>query len=55
MIAGPQCLITTLPMPTGWWVIGRTPLRVLDADAEQPFLFDPGDRVRFTRIGAGGM
>ncbi|WBH16257.1 5-oxoprolinase subunit B family protein [Sphingomonas radiodurans] len=52
MIAGPQCLITTLPMPTGWWVIGRTPLRVLDAAAEKPFRFEPGDRVRFTRIAA---
>lgn len=51
MVAGPQCLITTLPMPTGWWVIGRTPLRVLDADADRPFLFEPGDRVRFTRVG----
>ena len=50
MIAGAQCLITTLPMPTGWWVIGRTALRVLDTDAERPFLFDPGDRVRFTRV-----
>ena len=50
MIAGAQCLITTLPMPTGWWVIGRTAVRVLDADAERPFLFDPGDRVRFTRV-----
>ena len=50
MVAGPQCLITTLPMPTGWWVIGRTPLRVLDAAAARPFRFEPGDRVRFTRI-----
>lgn len=55
MVAGPQCLITTLPMPTGWWVIGRTPLRVLDAAADRPFLFEPGDRVRFTRIGAEAL
>lgn len=55
MVAGPQCLITTLPMPTGWWVIGRTPLRVLDAAAEHPFLFEPGDRVRFTRVGAEAL
>jgi inhibitor of KinA len=55
MVAGPQCLITTLPMPTGWWVIGRTPLRVLAADADRPFLFDPGDRVRFTRVGAEAL
>ena len=52
MIAGPQCLITTLPMPTGWWVIGRTPLLVLDATADKPFRFEPGDRVRFTRSAA---
>ncbi len=52
MIAGPQCLITTLPMPTGWWVIGSTPLRVLDATADKPFRFEPGDRVRFTRSAA---
>ena len=47
IIAGPQCLITTLPMPTGWWVIGRTSLAVLDPLAERPFLFDPGDTIRF--------
>ncbi len=50
IIAGPQCLITTLPMPTGWWVIGRTPLAVLDATGERPFRFDPGDTIRFERI-----
>ncbi len=49
MIAGGQCLITTLPMPTGWWVIGHTDFRVLDPDAGQPFRFAPGDRVRFVR------
>ncbi len=55
MIAGAQCLITTLPMPTGWWVIGRTPLRVLDTDARRPFLFEPGDRVRFVRVGGEAL
>jgi inhibitor of KinA len=47
MIAGGQCLITTLPMTTGWWVIGHTDFRVLDPEAEQPFRLAPGDRVRF--------
>ncbi|MCD2315520.1 allophanate hydrolase subunit 1 [Sphingomonas sp. IC-11] len=55
MVAGPQCLITTLPMPTGWWVIGRTPLRVLDPASERPFLFEAGDRVRFTRVGLAAL
>lgn len=49
MIAGGQCLITTLPMPTGWWVIGQTRVPVLRLDATEPFLFQPGDRVRFVR------
>jgi inhibitor of KinA len=49
MIAGGQCLITTLPMPTGWWVIGQTEVQVLRIDDPEPFLFRPGDRVRFVR------
>lgn len=51
IIAGAQCLVTTLTMPTGWWVIGRSPTRILTGDAARPFLFDVGDRVRFRRIG----
>lgn len=51
IIAGPQCLITTLQMPTGWWVIGRTEAVILDPAREQPFLFDPGDVIRFERAG----
>ena len=51
VIAGPQCLVTTLAMPTGWWIIGRSPTRILRGeDADRPFLFDVGDRVRFRRI-----
>ncbi len=50
IIAGTQCLITTLDMPTGWSVIGRSPTRILPTDLDEPFLFDPGDEVRFVRI-----
>lgn len=50
IIAGPQCLVTTLAMPTGWWVIGRSPDRILDATSDRPFRFDIGDRVRFRRL-----
>ena len=50
MIAGGQCLITTLPMPTGWWVLGQTRTPVLQLAAAEPFLFQPGDRVRFRAI-----
>lgn len=50
MIAGPQCLVTTLKMPTGWSILGRSPTEVLTQDPSRPFLFDVGDRVRFRRI-----
>ncbi|MEE8601921.1 5-oxoprolinase subunit B family protein [Euzebya tangerina] len=50
IIAGPQCLVTTVRMPTGWSIIGRSPTRILRPDSDRPFLFDPGDRVRFTRV-----
>jgi inhibitor of KinA len=50
LIAGPQCLVTTLTMPTGWSIIGRSPTRILTHDERAPFLFGVGDRVRFGRI-----
>lgn len=50
IIAGPQCLITTIEMPTGWSIIGRSATRVLRPDAAEPFLFDVGDRVVFERV-----
>jgi inhibitor of KinA len=55
IIAGAQCLITTLTMPTGWWVIGRSPTAVLTGDPLRPFLFDVGDRVVFRRVGLDAM
>ena len=50
IIAGAQCLVTTLTMPTGWWRLGRSPAKILTGDEAAPFLFDVGDRVRFTRL-----
>lgn len=50
LIAGPQCLVTTIKMPTGWWIIGKSPTRVLTGDDDDPFLFDVGDPVVFRRV-----
>lgn len=50
IIAGPQCIVTTLTMPTGWWRIGRSPTRILGSDEKRPFLLDVGDGVKFSRI-----
>ena len=49
IIAGPQCIVTTLKMPTGWWIIGSSPTKILRPGPE-PFLFNVGDRVKFHRI-----
>ena len=36
--------------PSGWHVIGATPVRLFDAAWEQPSLLAPGDAVQFTPI-----
>lgn len=46
-IAGPQTGIYPIDSPGGWRIIGWTPLVLFDPAREQPFLFQPGDAVRF--------
>jgi inhibitor of KinA len=36
--------------PAGWYVIGRTPLKIIDYRREKPWLLDYGMRVRFYPI-----
>lgn len=50
IIAAGQCIVTTLTMPTGWWIIGHSPTLILDPSGPRPFLFDVGDRVQFRRV-----
>ena len=50
-IAGLQTGIYGLSTPGGWRLIGRTPLMMLDLNRQPPTLLQPGDRVRFVRIG----
>jgi KipI family sensor histidine kinase inhibitor len=50
MIAGGQALITTLAMPTGWHVLGRTPERFFSLDRDPVFLAAVGDEVRFDSV-----
>lgn len=47
MVAGPQCLITTLTMPTGWWRIGMTTTNPLNIKSNKPFQFGVGDTLVF--------
>jgi len=46
-IAGLQTGIYPLDSPGGWRIIGHTPLVLFDPNRASPFLFRPGDTVRF--------
>ena len=49
-IAGSQTGIYPLDSPGGWHLIGWTPLKLFDPTSESPFLFTPGDIVKFTPL-----
>ncbi len=46
-IAGAQTGIYPIDSPGGWQIIGHTSLRLFDLSATEPFVFAPGDTVRF--------
>jgi len=50
LIAGGQALIASIAMPTGWYVLGRTPARVFDPARARPFLTDAGDDLVFEQV-----
>jgi inhibitor of KinA len=46
-IAGSQTGIYPVDSPGGWHILGWTPLKLFDPMRESPFLFAPGDTVKF--------
>lgn len=49
-IAGQQTGIYSVESPGGWQIIGRTPLKLYDADREKPILLRAGQSIRFKPI-----
>ena len=49
-IAGAQTGIYPTETPGGWRLIGRTPLRMFDPEAQPPTRVEAGDAVRFEQI-----
>ena len=49
-IGGNQTGVYPLPSPGGWNLIGRTPMRMFQADRDPPTRLHAGDRVRFRPI-----
>jgi inhibitor of KinA len=52
LIAGGQALIASVPMPTGWYDIGRTPAVLFDPKHSPPVLVEIGDEIAFEPIDA---
>lgn len=49
-IGGSQTGIYSVDSPGGWRIIGRTPLKLFDANVDPPTLLRLGDRVRFKPV-----
>jgi KipI family sensor histidine kinase inhibitor len=49
-IASTLSVIHPIENPTGWHVIGATPIRLFDPAWRQPSLLSPGDAVRFEPV-----
>ncbi|TBW40269.1 allophanate hydrolase subunit 1 [Siculibacillus lacustris] len=52
MIAGGMAAVASVPMPTGWWVIGRSAERMFALGREPAFLVAAGDTLRFEAVDA---
>jgi 5-oxoprolinase (ATP-hydrolysing) subunit B len=50
-IGGIQAAIFSIPAPSGWHLLGKTPVRPFDIRREAPFLMEIGDLVHFEPIG----
>jgi inhibitor of KinA len=50
-LGGQQCCVYSVESPGGYWIIGRTPVRLYDPERPEPVLLKPGDTVRFRPIG----
>jgi KipI family sensor histidine kinase inhibitor len=46
-IAGSQTGIYSVTSPGGWRLIGWTSINLFDPHSDSPFLFSPGDEVKF--------
>ena len=52
-IGGAQTGIFSIAAPSGWHMLGRSPVRVFDPRRAEPFLLAAGDSVRFAPIDHG--
>ncbi len=51
-IGGIQAVVASIEAPSGWHLLGRTPVRAFMPGRDPVFLFAAGDRVRFEPVDA---
>ncbi|WP_110684894.1 5-oxoprolinase subunit PxpB [Salinicola aestuarinus] len=54
-IGGQQTAVSSVEAPSGWHLLGRTPLRTFDAGREPPILIEAGDSICFEAIDGDGF
>ena len=52
MIGGGLAAVATVPMPTGWYVLGATPARLYAPERDPSFVVAAGDLIRFEPVDA---
>ncbi len=50
LIGGVQGVVLSMATPTGFYMLGRTPVRPFDRRRPEPALFRPGDAIRFRPV-----
>lgn len=55
MIGGGLAAVATVPMPTGWYVMARTPERLYAPARDPAFLVESGDTLRFEAVDAAAF
>jgi inhibitor of KinA len=51
-VTGRLCAVYPWSSPGGWHLVGRTPVRLFDASADEPALLAPGDEVLWQPVDA---
>lgn len=55
MVGGGLAAVATVPMPTGWYVLGATPARLYAPERDPSFFVGAGDLIRFAPIDAAAF
>lgn len=54
-IGGQQGMIGALSMPSGWRLLGQTPVRTYNPERASPFFINAGDRIEFHAVDSRGF